>query len=398
MYPAPTPLEPLPDASRRQTLGLGLGLLFAGTGLGGCGGGAGTGGTGDTVTGFSSGTISGFGSVIVNGVRYDDSRARVEDDSGALRSPADLRLGMTTEIDSDEVRLDGNGLRVASARSIRFASELLGPVSAGTLQGNSLVVLGQAVRLSVATVIDPRLVAAPGSVIEVYAHFDGTAFAATRLEATSGVADSYRIRGPVSALDTAARRFRIGSQLFSYEGASGVPANLANGQFVRAQLRTTPVGGLWLVTSLRGGQTSLADGAEAKLEGRITAFGSAASFSINGQAVDASGVSVPGLALGLRVEAEGPVRGGVLRATRLKIESEDEIRAEGVDLRGSIEAIDRSLRRFVLRGTTVSYAVGGIRYDDGSESDLAVGRQVEVRGLLSSDRSVVEASRIRFNR
>ena len=398
MFHPQTPLEPVPDPSRRQTLGLGLGLLFAGTGLGGCGGGAGTGGTGDTATGFSSGTISGFGSVIVNGVRYDDSRARVEDDSGALRNASDLRLGMTTEIDSDEVRRDSNGLLVASARSIRFGSELLGPVTAGTLQGNSLVVLGQTVWLSVATVVDPRLAEGLGGVIEVYGHFDGTAYVATRLEAAGGAADSYRIRGPVSALDTTARRFRIGSQLFSYEGASGVPATLANGQFVRAQLRTAPVGGFWLVTSLRSGQTTLADVAEAKLEGRITAFASAASFSVNGQAVDASGVSLPGLALGVRVEAEGPVRGGVLRATRLKIESEDDIRAEGVDLRGSIDSIDRTRRRFVLRGSTVSYAGSGIRYDDGSESDLAVGRQVEVRGILSTDRSLVEASRIRFSR
>lgn len=396
MWPLAPTTDTIHDPARRRTLGLGLGLLAGAAGMGGCGGGAGIGGTGDTAGAFSSGIISGFGSVIVNGVRYDDSRARVEDDSGALRSSTELRLGMTTEIDSDTVSTDAAGVRVATARTIRFASELFGPVTSTDLLSNTLVVLGQTVRLSVATVIDPRLAGGLLSVVEVYGFFDGSAYVATRLDAVDTVITGYRIRGPVSALDATGRRFRIGSQLFSYDGATGVPSGLANGQFVRVLVRTAPVGGAWVVTAFRTPQASVADVAEARLEGRITAFASAASFSINGQPVDASGVTLAGLALGVRVEAEGPVRSGVLRATRLKIETEDQVKADGVDLRGPIERIDRTARLFVLRGSAVSYAVGGIRYDDGTEADLAVGRQVEVRGTLSLDRTVVEASRIKF--
>lgn len=396
MCPFPPKTDPLQDPGRRRTLGLGLGLLAGAAGVGGCGGGAGIGGTGDTAAAFSSGTISGFGSVIVNGVRFDDSRARIEDDSGALRTSAELRLGMTTEIESDAVSTDAAGVRVASARTIRFASELFGPVTATDLLSNTLVVLGQTVRLSVATVIDPRLAGGLVSVVEVYGYFDGAAYVATRLDAVDTTITGYRIRGPVSALDTTARRFRIGTQLFTYDSATGVPASLANGQFVRVLVRTATVGGAWVVTAFRSAQATVADVAEARLEGRITAFASAASFSINGQPVDASGVTLAGLALGVRVEAEGPVRSGVLRATRLKIESEDQVKADGIDLRGPIERIDRTARVFVLRGSAVAYAVGGIRYDNGTEADLAVGRQVEVRGTLSLDRTVVEASRIKF--
>jgi hypothetical protein len=205
----------------------------------------------------------------------------------------------------------------------------------------------------------------------------------------------------VASLDSSARTLRIGGQVigglvFSFGNASNVPSGLANGQFVRLLIAPSVSGTSATVTAFRTAQPVVADATQVKLEGRITAFGSAASFSVNGQAVDAGSALVSGLALGVRVEVEGPLRGGIVRATQVKIESEDEIKTNGVDLRGPIERIDRGLRRFVLRGSTVSYAVAGIRYDDGSEADLAVGRQVEVRGTLSADRTVVEASRIKF--
>ena len=63
--------------------------------LAACGGGGGgvagisTGGTGS----FSSGTVRGFGSIIVNGVRYDDSRASVFGDDGVTALAAALTKG-----------------------------------------------------------------------------------------------------------------------------------------------------------------------------------------------------------------------------------------------------------------------------------------------------------------
>ena len=397
---APGPTEA--DPGRRQVLAWGGGLAAAWSGvfLGGCGGGAGVGGTGDTVGAFSSGSISGFGSVIVNGVRFDDSTARVEDEFGSRRDRSELRLGMTTEIDSDALRSDATG-QLATARSIRFASELLGPVSRVDLAAGTLVVLGQTVRVSVATVIDSRLVGGlvavvVGGLVEVYGYFDGSAIVATRLEPVTGTVGSYRLRGVVNSLDVAGQTLRIGTQALSYAGASAVPANLANGSLVRLQLRTDSPAARWVVSSFAAGLRVLADLPLAKLEGRITSFNSAATFSVNGQAVDAGSLAASGLALGVRVEVEGPVTAGVLRAQKLKIETEDEIKTEGVELKGAIEQISPAQRRFVLRGSVVSYAGADIRYDNGSAADLAAGRTVEVRGTLSADRTVVEATRIKF--
>ena len=89
---------------------LALASLVAGCGGGGSdvGSAAASGSTTTTTTAaaaaagtaaFTQGTITGFGSVIVNGVRFDDSSATVTDDDGTARSTSSLRLGMRVEID-----------------------------------------------------------------------------------------------------------------------------------------------------------------------------------------------------------------------------------------------------------------------------------------------------------
>ena len=127
--------------------------LFAGIllTLGACGGGVETGGTGAYV----QGPVVGFGSVIVAGVRFDDSRASIEDPDGVVRRREDLRLGMQVEIESGPTSDDGSGGRVATANRVRVASELLGPVGGLVDDANArLFVLGQLVRLNPSTVID----------------------------------------------------------------------------------------------------------------------------------------------------------------------------------------------------------------------------------------------------
>ena len=89
-------------------------------------GGVETGGTGAGA--YVQGPITGFGSVIVAGVRFDDSGARVEDADGVRRDRDELRLGMLVEVESGPIGDDGSGGRLATATRVRLASELLGPV------------------------------------------------------------------------------------------------------------------------------------------------------------------------------------------------------------------------------------------------------------------------------
>ena len=52
-----------------------------------------TGSTASAATGVSVGAIEGFGSIIVNGVRYDDSAAKVIGEDDSPSASESLKLG-----------------------------------------------------------------------------------------------------------------------------------------------------------------------------------------------------------------------------------------------------------------------------------------------------------------
>lgn len=385
------------NAALRGLCATPLALLAAAALVAGCGGGVGSGGTGS----FAAGPITGFGSVIVSGVRFDDSTAEVEDLDGTRRSRDDLRLGMTVEIDGTAV--SGGA---ATASRIRYESELSGLVGVVDRAGGSFTLLGQRVTVDDSTVFDERIAGgldglASGQPVEVYAVFDTAAqrYRATRVE-PAAPALGLRLRGPVAELNTAAQTLRVGATSYSYAGASGVPAGLAVGQFVRLRLEADllPVP-RWVVRAFGTALRPLADADGVKLEGLITAFGSPASFSVNGRAVDASGAGLgsgAGLAAGVRVEVEGSLRNGVLRATRVVVRSDADVRDRGFELDGTITAVNGGGASFVLRGVTVNTGRPDLRYEGGTAVDIVERRHVEVRGVLSADRRSVDATRIRF--
>ena len=192
-------------------------------------------------------------------------------------------------------------------------------------------------RLSVATVIDPRLAGGPDvRWWRSTAIFDGSAYVATRLDAV----DSLRHRPTASAgrcrHSTPPRGASESAPSCSaYDSATGVPASLANGQFVRVLVRTTTVGGAWVVTGLpqrpgRGGRRARcpARGADHRLHlGRVVQHQWSAGRRQRG---DAS----PGWrsACGWRPKAR--CAAGCCGRRSSKIESEDQVKADGVDLRG----------------------------------------------------------------
>jgi hypothetical protein len=368
--------------------------------LAGCGGGVGTGGTGT----YASGPITGFGSIIVNGVRFDDTSASVLDDDNGGRDRTELKLGMTVDIDGGAISTTTTGLS-ATATRIRFGSELLGPVAAVDRSAGTLTVLGQTVKVAVETVFDEDLpgglaAVAVGRIVEVYALFDAAtgSYNATRIEPRA-VAAQWRLRGPVSALDTVAKTLRIGAASFSYASVTDVPSTLADGTFVRVRLNLTlDAGGRYVISAFGVGVRPPEDREEASLKGLVTAFTSSTRFSINGLPVDASGATVPaGLRLGVRAEAEGSVSGGVLIADKVSIESDDEVRDRGFELKGNVESANAAAQTFVLRGVTVSTARSDLRIEGGTLADLKAGSKVEVKAQLSADRTRLEATEIKFD-
>lgn len=370
--------------------------------IAGCGG-AGEGGVGVGGTGaFASGPISGFGSVIVNGIEFDDSSARVEDEDGALHARSELQLGMVVEVDSGPIG-GSVGAPTATASRIRFGSEILGPVDSVDVAAGSLVVFGQRLAVAAATVFDARLPAGlasvgVGSIVEAYGFFDSArgGFVATRIEPHGGNSGFFKLRGPVHGLDAAARTFRVGAVAFTYATA---PAGLTDGTFVRLQVQTAPTAGKWVVRSFGDGVRRMPDVDDARLRGPISSLTSTRQFVVNGQVVDASMASFPdgerGIAEGARVEVEGATAGGVLLAREVKIEHEADPLGE-FQLKGRIASHQPAAQSFVLQGMTVFYGAPGVEFDKGMMSGLRVGADIEVRGVLSADGTQLLARRVRF--
>ncbi|WP_342131772.1 DUF5666 domain-containing protein [Hydrogenophaga sp. OTU3427] len=381
----------------------GSALLLSACGGGGAViGGVGTGGTGA----FSSGAISGFGSIIVNGVRYDDSAASVCDDSAADDNPCGktngaLKLGMVVEVEGSDVATDASGQQTSNARSIVFRSEIKGPVAAIDTTAGSFTVLGQAVKVSAGTVFDTSLSAglaslATGDLVEVYGFVDANGvYAATRIEREDS-ASVYKIRGKLSALNTTAKTFQIGAALIDYS-AINFNFTLVNGQTIRVELSPTPnTLGQWVATRLSSA-TALGSAASAaatvEVEGLITAFTSATSFQVNGVPVDASAVSgLPaGLGVGVQVEVKGKLSSGVLLASKVQLEDGDDREFE---VKGSIAALNTSAQTFEIRGVAIDYS--SATFKDGTVANLSVDVRVEIKGRLNATGTVVLATEVEF--
>ena len=377
---------------------LGLALLLAS-----CGGGGGvdTGGTGGAVPTAAAGPITGFGSVIVGGVRYDDSSAAVDDADGAPRSRDELRLGMTVDIEADAIS-DATGVPRAVARRIRVDSALAGFVAAVDVAGESFTVLGQRVVVDAATVFDERIVGglaglAPGDAVEVFAEFDAALqrYRATRVQPASAGSGLLRLRGPVAELNPVLRTLRIGSATYRYERADGVPPTLAAGTWVRLRLAFDPSPlAVWEVQRFTVAQRDWPDADEVRLEGRVAAR-SGSRFVVDGREVDGSGIGLPPeLVVGVRAEVRGTLRGGVLRATRLQLRSEGELSGREFEIEGVVSSVDAVAGQLVLRGLAISTRRPDLRVDNGTLADVVAGRRVELRARLAPDRRTLEATRI----
>ncbi len=378
-----------------------LGTLLLGAGCGGGGGGDGASDGGTDPGGgidrggitIALGPISGFGSVIVNGVRYSTSAAAITV-NGQPGDESELRVGQIVRV---EGRLDSGGT-TGTATRVSYSSEVEGPVQSVDLAARRLVVLGQVVQVGADTSFDDGIVPRSleglraGDQVEVSGlvradgHID-----ATRIERRIGTGE-LELRGLVSSVDSAARRFGIGSQVVDYSAAlvEGFPT----GQPVNGD-RVEVKGALDASAVLRATRIERKDsglsgepGHEGDLEGLVTRFSSAVDFDVAGQRVTTTGATryeggtAADLALNARVEVEGQIdSAGRLVAAKVEFR-----RASNLELAGPVDSVEVNLSRFSMLGLTVR-TDSRTRFEDHSGmhhgafglGDLRVGDYVELR-------------------
>ena len=289
-------------------------------------------------TGISQGAITGFGSVFVNGVEFSTTGGTIITQNGNPSTESDLRVGMVVVVHGT---FDANGT-TGTADRIDFNDDLEGPIQSIDSGAQTILVLGQTVKVDAGTRYQSDVTGVPvaglndlekENVIEVSGllQADGTILATfIELKATSCSAGSeFEVKGTVSNLNTGNKTFNLGGATVNYSNAALPPGGLSNGILVEVKIETCPTGVVLVASDVEGisSEISGTEGTQLDLEGFVTRFDSPADFDVNGQPVstDASTVYEGGtsnnLGLNVRLEVEGQLNAnGVLIANRISFE------------------------------------------------------------------------------
>lgn len=384
--------------------------------LSGCGGGGnlvadgGIGGTGI----IASGAVTAKGSIFVNGVEYrtDGARFEREGEAEVIFSGDDsaLQVGMVLRV---EGTLDEGGA-TGRAERIVFEDLVEGPVESMTTspsQVRTAVVLGQTVIADPGTPGFDALVA--GAVVEVsgFVRPDGSLQASFLLRKANSLAEFeaaggvFEVKGRIANLDPLAQTFTLSALTVDFaaiqpRNLDAAPnGNLENGVLVEVKGSALANGRLSaadLEVQIPG--LGVADHVRAEVEGLIAELDrNAGTFTLNGQLVDFTGAAFQGgvaadLASGVKVEAKGPLAGGILRATEVEFR-------DNVKLEGNLAAVDLQSGLLTLQGL----ATIGVQVEAGMTTfeevpalgNLQVGDHLRIRGRPDPSGTFVRATQVR---
>ena len=350
---------------------------------------AGIQGSGSPTPAAAVGPITGFGSVFVNGVEYITANAQIliDHQPGA---EAQLHAGQIVAV-SGNVNADGV---TGTATEVSFDGDVQGPVDQVDLLTNTLVVLGQTVRVTGSTLFDDSLQPGDltslqtGSFIEVSGFSDAAGdIVASRVDLKSA-GSNLQVKGVIEALNTAAHTFRINALTVDYSTSSTMPT-LANGSVVEVQGAALTSAGVLAATHvdlLQGVGT--APNQPLDIEGIITSFTSTLNFALQGVAVttDANTQMVlHGVSLGLNVEVDVQ---GTVNASGTLVAKKVEVRPESLSLvRGLVDSVTAGGNNLTVLGVAITTSASTELDDKSSQhvklfrlTDLRAGDYVEVHG------------------
>ncbi len=364
--------------------------------------------------GISKGVITktDSSSVSVNGVDFNTERASItiDDQPG---SPDDLEVGMVVSVNG---RIDDNGT-TGAADTIEFEEEIQGPIDSFDTLNNSLVVLGRTVTIDNTTkIIDENGILLAFSdlmqndMLEVSGlTFTDGSIQATYIKRKSGLfvesLSEVELKGKIKMLDKIAKTFFISNQAVDYKGSvffeDMLESDLAEGLFVEVE-GTRDSGGILNATKIEREDETLDihENEEVEIEAVVTDFGSAASFSLGGQAVITNantrfeGGASDDIALNVRLEVEGRINsGGVLLAEKVKFKGNRikmETDVEGIDpTNNTVTLFGQAVR---INGATEMEDDSSIQKSHFSFSDIALGDRLKIKAYLAD--GLITATRV----
>lgn len=372
--------------------------------------GGGIGGTG-RLTSVASGPITGFGSVFVSGTEYETTDTAMLID-GQPGSQGNLKKGMLVRVTATVTKQSGTNDPLRTADTLVYEDTLEGFVQSMTPTGSHLVVLGQSVTITPATLIDGNIPGGsvqnlvPGrDLVEIsgFVMGDGviraTWIGLKTLDATTTTPD-YQVKGLITNHQADQHTFEIGALIVEYRDA--VVQNLPDPSrgwdgvlvdIVGKQVSSEPGNRLRLTaTRVRREELGASDSEDAVVEGFVTRVLSPGTFLLgnlqvvtNAETVFQGGTSAD-IFVGRHLEVHGRLVGGIMTATKLELED--------ADLHGAVTQVVGP-GHFFLGNVQVLTNAETI-FEGGTSDDIVVGVHLEVYGVVI-DRTVT-ATKLEFER
>lgn len=368
-------------------------------------GGVGTGGTGMVL-----GTLTGLGSVVVDGVRYDDSQARLETQPDLATAQtlvgSDLAVGQQVVVE-----LNAQG----AATRVEVGSQIAGPVQQVDVAAGRVVVWGQPVLIvSEASALTgvPTVISGYArwqdiqvtDVVQVYAtrQVDGdgvtAVLRATRIEKLTSLPNGWARATGVLQGDRASG-WRVGGLRVSLAATQVVPQDAqpqagdwvtVTGAWSTATLASSTQP--WAVERLRLWRVLPPEGQMLQVQG-VWRAGAATVVTTQGLEVDVSGAGLldrlRALPDGSVVQVQGALNRSVGTLVAAQVQTPTVPRPEA-ELRGSITSW-AGKASFVVRGMPIDGSHATWVGDSGTAS-LGNGRYVEVTGTVQG--GVVRATQV----
>ena len=309
--------------------------------LAGCGGGGGgtntAGGIGGT--GIAAGAVTKRveSTTTVNGVAFTTTSATVSVNGVTQPLIGDTSLikpGMVVKVRGNIAGATG------SATELNYTANVKGPITgAPDAATGTFVVLGQTVKTNALTIYDDNSIPngfsglTGGLQVEVSGNVDaGGVILATFIQAKPAGDLRCELKGKIDAV-VGATSFTVEKLTVDYGLATLINFSAASAKVGdMVEIKAASCNGSPLILAERDTVErttpglGAAEGDRVEVEGLITAFVSTSSFKVTGQVIDASTATFEGgvaadLSNGRKIEAEGNIAAGILKATKIEIKS-----------------------------------------------------------------------------
>lgn len=329
------------------------------------------------------------GSITVNGIKFALDGATVILKDGAPATLNEVHTGMVAEVHGTIE----NDLGLGRADSVIVDDTVRGVVESDPVD-NMFVAAGQTILVDDTTIFNKFNPLSPisitdihqGDLIDIYGLVKGSGVVKAMYFERRTAPSIIKVRGLVQNLDSAAMTFTVGALTVNYGAAQSVPAGIRNDLFVEVHgtCAGDTVCGTLDATDIEVDKLGLDDAEWAQVEGFVTTVTPAALFTVGNQAVATSpstkfvGGRPSDIVMGVKVEAEGSLAGGVVEATKIVFE-------DNIQLDANVATVGN--------GTLTLAGLPGITVTANSQTDFngvaadlsnVLGANVRVRGRLDS--------------